>query len=879
MTGQDIRSIIRQNISETGFSLGENGLRVQPDPFSGWRIVVILAEFDGKSLAERKSIALKGLEGLQIEWLELITPTEQKWSGTLPLDSDMENLPLWPEALARGKMLDEQANTIVFPSELDDDIEPPIIATFYSLRGGVGRSTALAYAAHILAARGRKVVCVDMDLEAPGLAALFGKEEEIGDGCGLVPILVAIDNGEEPDISKHLLRVSEFEDIYCLPAGKPDANYARLLRYIDPVAWYHEERNPLYLFIEQLKTRLPFTPDVILLDARTGISALNGPLLFDLADMSIIVFFPHPQTQTGTAALTRALLAAKTHRCYNDKQAFTPEPRFIVSPMPASKVPEIMQRYQNRAIEWVADWLSVLESDHAGFEESEVTHFVPYREAIATSAHIIEDKELWQNYEPVAEWIERFLPSLQASAKSYDLAANKVDILQELRFSGGATEYQDQFLKTFVETDLIKKALNATIPLVLGRKGTGKTAIFRRIVEDHNYSSLIIFAPKPLIKKELSWLLSAEGFREMGGILTTMGADWRQFWTLYCGITCYFEWLLEHSLRPNPEPTFAALMPDSLASERETVALIKALLTTQEFGLIANDWLTRLDKAASKNTFLLLDGLDTGFGSSDEDRKRRRNSLEGLFAFFTDQGDLWQNLRFKILLREDIWRTLKFENKSHLFGRSVSLKWHDKVAFIKVALKQALQSPKFKQRQYPHFFGVKEIPVDDWSQEEVYSAWNLLVGERMKGGTTSFTRNWVWNRLADGNRDQSPRYLLQLMHEAVLWEEKEHARNAYERSIVRPRAMIEVFPTLSEQAVDALREEFGEELEPLMQRLTEIGYTPINADKLDMDSGVVNLAREIGLLSIYEGTEKNVKRYTVPDLFIYGLKMTRKGQK
>jgi len=96
--------------------------------------------------------------------------------------------------------------------------------------------------------------------------------------------------------------------------------------------------------------------------------------------------------------------------------------------------------------------------------------------------------------------------------------------------------------------------------------------------------------------------------------------------------------------------------------------------------------------------------------------------------------------------------------------------------------------------------------------------------------------------------------------------------------MLRPRSLIEVFPTISEQAVDALREEFGE-LEPLMQRLTEIGYTPINVDELKVNSGLVNLAREIGLLSIYEGTEENVKRYKVPDLFIHGLKMTRKGQK
>ncbi len=148
----------------------------------------------------------------------------------------------------------------------------------------------------------------------------------------------------------------------------------------------------------------------------------------------------------------------------------------------------------------------------------------------------------------------------------------------------------------------------------------------------------------------------------------------------------------------------------------------------------------------------------------------------------------------------------------------------------------------------------------------------------MRGGRTAFTRNWLWNRLADGNNDQSPRYVLQLLREAVSWEKTEQERNPYERSIVRPRAMIEVFPIISEQAVGALREEFGE-LEPLMQRLTEIGYTPTNADDLKIENSVVNLAREIGLLSIYEGTEENVKRYKVPDLFMHGLKMTRKGQR
>ena len=39
--------------------------------------------------------------------------------------------------------------------------------TFYSFKGGVGRTMALINAAAILAGRGRRVLMIDFDLEAP----------------------------------------------------------------------------------------------------------------------------------------------------------------------------------------------------------------------------------------------------------------------------------------------------------------------------------------------------------------------------------------------------------------------------------------------------------------------------------------------------------------------------------------------------------------------------------------------------------------------------------------------------------------------------------------------------------------------------------------
>src|SRR5204863_6021010 len=52
---------------------------------------------------------------------------------------------------------------------------PPLgrIITFYSYKGGTGRSMALANVAWILASRGKRVLMVDWDLEAPGLHRYF----------------------------------------------------------------------------------------------------------------------------------------------------------------------------------------------------------------------------------------------------------------------------------------------------------------------------------------------------------------------------------------------------------------------------------------------------------------------------------------------------------------------------------------------------------------------------------------------------------------------------------------------------------------------------------------------------------------------------------
>ena len=65
------------------------------------------------------------------------------------------------------------------------------IVTFYSFKGGTGRTMALANVAWILAANGKRVLVADWDLESPGLHKFFQPfmEPEVSRQPGIVDFI------------------------------------------------------------------------------------------------------------------------------------------------------------------------------------------------------------------------------------------------------------------------------------------------------------------------------------------------------------------------------------------------------------------------------------------------------------------------------------------------------------------------------------------------------------------------------------------------------------------------------------------------------------------------------------------------------------------
>ena len=88
------------------------------------------------------------------------------------------------------------------------------VTTFYSFKGGVGRTMALVNTAVDLAQRGRRVLAVDFDLEAPGLDT-FPILRPAEPTPGIVDFVQEyLDSGQAPDVRGFVGRSEPVENLW-----------------------------------------------------------------------------------------------------------------------------------------------------------------------------------------------------------------------------------------------------------------------------------------------------------------------------------------------------------------------------------------------------------------------------------------------------------------------------------------------------------------------------------------------------------------------------------------------------------------------------------------------------------------------------------------
>ena len=177
------------------------------------------------------------------------------------------------------------------------------VTTFYSFKGGVGRTMALVNTAVALAKRGRRVLVVDFDLEAPGLDTfdIFRSPKPVPGVIDFVAEYLL--SGQAPKIDRFVSEAAGAGDdggaLWSMPSGAQHAAYAANFNQIDWGALY--ERHDGYLLFEDLKEQWKqvVRPDYVLIDSRTGHTDTGGICTRQLPDAVAILFFPNDQNLRG----------------------------------------------------------------------------------------------------------------------------------------------------------------------------------------------------------------------------------------------------------------------------------------------------------------------------------------------------------------------------------------------------------------------------------------------------------------------------------------------------------------------------------------------------------------------------------------------------
>lgn len=173
------------------------------------------------------------------------------------------------------------------------DRNAPAITVFYSFKGGVGRSTALAATALHLAASGERVVVLDADLDAPGVGSLLAAHDGATASWGIVDYLLErrIQGEGNPlpiaDYHHRYPTGSIAGEILVFPAGAFDEHYVDKLARIDYGAPSTGSVHPLVSLLNQIRQDL--APGWILVDAHDSLGDVPGFLTGGLCHFHVLL--------------------------------------------------------------------------------------------------------------------------------------------------------------------------------------------------------------------------------------------------------------------------------------------------------------------------------------------------------------------------------------------------------------------------------------------------------------------------------------------------------------------------------------------------------------------------------------------------------------
>ncbi len=850
-------------------------------------LTIISEQFQGLARHERLQQVEPLIEeaGLASGIIELYTP-EEAISDGISVQATIDNVPpsSWEEAIA---ML--SAGKKVSAKKPKHPIKRVV---FYSYKGGVGRTTALIQTAFQLTRHGKRVVLIDMDVEAPGLQALLPPTDTSVEE-GLIdylwerqtcffddnhPAKIHLSGSNQGKRTGIVYSVNDPEsrrDLFIVPAGKIGQRYIQRLSVLSTAHLFAATKDSWYQFEQDLWEQ--FQPDIMLIDARTGLNEWGGLSLLRLADEAFIVLYPSDQNAEGVRFI-RDLL----------KELGGSKAKLVLSPIPEGVIGDSL-------VKRIKPYLDLY--------ENEEPISIPYHPNIAGSYQFPVETAL-PYYAPLANNLLE-IGGIEETAVIL-AESNRLELIKSLNFPerDAASILDADFDAIFQKTADFERCLEDQVWVIRGRKGTGKSTLYtlftqhRENAEKRSRGRLDTVSILSGHGNSSTFRPTADIFSDIQKKLSANNTDWLSLWRAYAVIRIYqsYEPFIE-ILRKAKLKTLISRLKYNFDSESNkqwnsthTTKLLE-FATDLNLNGYCRDAMTQLNlylKEHNQKIWLLYDDLDQDI---QENSPWQQEALGGLMRLVYDANNQsFYQIRFKIFLREDIWSNLVFTNKSH-FGeeRTLSLQW-GKRDFFRLAYRLAIggsaQFKTFANRILP----LADSELDESDEEILRQALSPLWGLRQRKSQNAYVAQWVYSSLTDSSGNTYPRSLTILLRKAKEVElEQKQGKNAPSDHLLRWNSLTDGLDAASIEHCDAIRNEYPDlseffnqisTLKSLFKEeiLKEIWQKTIanNQPSMPFDAFVKRL-KAIGVL---ESKKYNTKYdYAIAKLYIHGFVTRIAGQR
>lgn len=357
---------------------------------------------------------------------------------------------------------------------------------FYSYKGGVGRSLALANLAYVLAREGRKVLILDMDLEAPGqhqsdlfrlsspgpgivemLVDYLGYRELLNEGDAAETYHLELDRylriGEGWQPHRDRAEKAEVGSLWLMPAGEVDKpDYSERLGRLNWDEFYAQQGSAFFhLFKAELRRR---GFDDVLIDSRTGLSDEFYTATLELAETVVCVTGYNRQNVEGTRRALTVLGNPNVVEEYETKRLI-----LVGAPQPLVSQRDLQER------------ISEIEAEWPGFKRFNAQ--LPYVPEIALRETVLCRRD--EEQQPESDYIR----GVKELRRLIDTDSNPFSDVASLNQPGNPfalirSDYitAEETLRHFVDpAGSIVQDMNSFMPLlVTGARGSGKTMLARR---------------------------------------------------------------------------------------------------------------------------------------------------------------------------------------------------------------------------------------------------------------------------------------------------------------------------------------------------------------------------------------------------------------